>query len=441
MNTRHSKFINITLAILVLGYALPASGEADPGPAIEDKTSVLTLEDCIELALENNPKLVSSSHRAKSAEARAMQEGLLPNPELALEFEEFAGTGEFGDGDVWEATALISQPIELYGKRGKRKDAATKQAELAGWDYESRRLDLILEVKKAFYQALHAQERLARTEDLVGLVEQTHDAVSARVTAGKVSPVELEKSKVELSLAMVELARARAELDSARAALSSLWGSVNPCVFVVSGEFCHARPAPCYEDLLELIDRNPDLARGPDEVEFLEKSVDLEKAEAGSEMEVGFGVRYLAESEDTTYVAELSLPLAIFDRNQGGIERARLEMAAGKEDVRAAEVEAKLLLFQKQRELSSAYAEVCMLRDGALPGAETAFESVSEGYRAGKFNYLDVLDAERTLFETRESYLKALLSYHTAAAEVERIIGGPLPERGTAGFEANGEIK
>jgi cobalt-zinc-cadmium efflux system outer membrane protein len=67
------------------------------------------------------------------------------------------------------------------------------------------------------------------------------------------------------------------------------------------------------------------------------------------------------------------------------------------------------------------------LREQILPAAEESFEAVNLGYRSGKFGFLEVLDTQRTLFEVRGQYVEALAAYHRAKAEVERVIGSPVP--------------
>ena len=76
--------------------------------------------------------------------------------------------------------------------------------------------------------------------------------------------------------------------------------------------------------------------------------------------------------------------------------------------------------------LASAHDEVTALRSAVLPGSQETFDAVSEGYRLGKFGYLDVLDAQRTLIGAGSQYLRALSDYHKAIANVERLIGAPL---------------
>ena len=122
----------------------------------------------------------------------------------------------------------------------------------------------------------------------------------------------------------------------------------------------------------------------------------------------------------------LSIPLPIFDRNQGTILEARYQLAKAGEDRRTAEVRVLTDLAATYAELSSAFTEATTLNNEVLPGAQGAFEAFSEGYRQGKFGFLDVLDAQRTLFEARGQYLEALATYHRAVAEMERLIGEPL---------------
>ena len=105
---------------------------------------------------------------------------------------------------------------------------------------------------------------------------------------------------------------------------------------------------------------------------------------------------------------------------------AEHRLKRAEEERRAAEVRVTTALAEAFRELSTSHAEVRSLEANVLPGAESAFEAVNEGYRLGKFGLLDVLDAQRTLFGARAQYLSALRGYHQAVAEVERLIGEPL---------------
>jgi cobalt-zinc-cadmium efflux system outer membrane protein len=85
-----------------------------------------------------------------------------------------------------------------------------------------------------------------------------------------------------------------------------------------------------------------------------------------------------------------------------------------------------LRLNQSHHDLEEAQARVVSYEEKILPSAQKAMDQTSEGYRQGKFSYLDVLDAERTLVESRAAYSDALLDLNTAASELEKLLGAKL---------------
>ncbi len=122
----------------------------------------------------------------------------------------------------------------------------------------------------------------------------------------------------------------------------------------------------------------------------------------------------------------LSIPLPLFDRNRGGILAAHRKLDKAMDEQRAAENRLLAELAQNFQRLSAIHAEIATLRSDILPGARSAYEGATRGYQLGKFGILDVLDAQRTLFQARAQHLKALADYHRGSNDLERLIGGPL---------------
>ena len=77
-------------------------------------------------------------------------------------------------------------------------------------------------------------------------------------------------------------------------------------------------------------------------------------------------------------------------------------------------------------EETTVFTEATILADDVVPGAQTAFDAATQGYQVGKFDYLDVLDAQRTLFEAKGQYIRSLAKYHKAKIDVERLIAKSL---------------
>jgi cobalt-zinc-cadmium efflux system outer membrane protein len=138
---------------------------------------------------------------------------------------------------------------------------------------------------------------------------------------------------------------------------------------------------------------------------------------------VSAGLQRFEQTNNNALVVGLSIPIPIFDRNQGGIEEARHNLRKVEEQKKVADVKIKTELNSAYQILSASYLEAMMLKNDVLPAAQRVFDGLSEGYREGKFRYLDVLDAQRTLFDAQATYIEALANYHETSVEVERLIG------------------
>jgi cobalt-zinc-cadmium efflux system outer membrane protein len=391
--------------------------------AVEEPTGIVTLEQAVSLVILRNPELKAFSVEVRAQDARALQAGLFPNPEIEIEVENFGGEKELQDFDSSETTVQFSQLVELASKRPKRRRVATLERDLAGWDYEAKRADVLSETKQAFVDVLAAQERFSLMEELLSLAEQIFNTISERVKAGKVSPLEETRARVSYSTSLIDLERARRTLDASRKKLAALWGSGTLLFERVDGELKKITPIPSAAQLEDLISRNPDIARWTVEMEQRQEAVKLEKAGRIPDLTLSGGIRRLKETDDNAFVMGLSIPLPLFDRNQGGMREALQRQAKAAEEQRASELIVLNALAEAYQKLSTAYAEAKALQQDVLPGAQTAFDGASEGYRQGKFGYLDVLDAQRTFFEARGQYIEALASFHKSKAQVERLIG------------------
>ncbi len=390
---------------------------------VVEPTGVVTLKQALELALEHNPELKAFSWDIRAAEAGRLQAGLRPNPELGVEIEEIGGAGNRSGFDGAETTIAIAQPIEMAQKRARRTTLASLEKELAEWDHKAKRLDVTKEVTKAFVAVLAWQERLALTEELVRIAEQAHSAVTQRVEAGRDSPIEQTKSGVALATARIEPQRAMRTLESARKRLAAAWGARATRFDAVAGELDEISPAATSDELARHDGDNPDVARWQAEKKRRRAALELEKARAVSDVRLSGGLSWFNETDDSAAVLGLSIPLSVSDRNQGGIRKATYLLAKTQESGKAAEIQIIVSLEEAAQRLAGTYAEATALKNDVLPGAQSSFDAISEGYRDGKFDYLQVLDAQRTLFEARGRYIESLAAYHKAKADAERLIG------------------
>ncbi len=468
----------------------------------QNPSGALTLPDALALALEQSPDLEAFSWDIRVAEAREIQARLRPNPELSFEVEDLRfqsgpvirssrsgvsssrsieeQTIDTPNGPITfplprrsvtpelernresgaesglseaELTLRISQLIELGGKRTKRIRLANREREVAAWDYEVARANVLTDTAKAFYAVVAAQDRVKLAEELGVLAEQVLNTVIARVDAGKVSPIERSRGEVEFANVKLDIERTRRELDIARIQLAAHWGAS-------SAEFTHAEGSldatdgpPPLDNLKKRAEAIPDLSRWMAEIEQRDAAIELERANAKPDLTISLGLRSTGvgsrsetswgitgagdisyfrnrlspeDAREESLVLGFSLPLPIFNRNQGRILEAEHLASKAAAQRRSAGVRIQANLTAAYHALDSAYVAIQTYEAEILPKAIEAFEAMNEGYREGKFGLLDVLQTERALFDARSGLAEAKASYHQLVAEIERLTGEPL---------------
>lgn len=408
-------------------YAVP------PPPNIREQRvqlvepqGLLSIADVLSLALLHNPSLQDFAWDIRVGDVRTIRANLLPNPELSIEVENFLGSGQRSSFEQTETTLSLNQLLELGGKRAKRKVLANTERDLAIWDYESKRMDIIYQVATRYIDVLANQTRLKLATETAILAEDIYQTVVARVKAGKVSPLEQSKSRVELAKARISKARVLRKLISSKQNLAALWGSMNPLFKQAKGDLFAVQTVPEFSMLISRLNNNPDLARWSAEMERYRKAITLSKAQKIPDVTIMAGARHFADNDDFTAVAGASVPLFIFDNKQTGVDEANIYLTQAIQKHLAAKVAIRSALIDSYQLLKMSQVEVKMYRDEVLPSARNAFRASKEAYRLGKIGSLDLLDAQRTLFQSNSQHLEALAAFHLNVAKIERLTGGAL---------------
>ncbi|SCY64148.1 outer membrane protein, cobalt-zinc-cadmium efflux system [Nitrosospira sp. Nl5] len=415
--------------------ALPA-GHADHSlPSPPREKSDLTLRDAALLALQRNPELAAFARETRALQGVTQQAGLLPNPDLVIMAENAGNVQKANNNpalvsarevEQQETTIRLHQVIELGGKRAARVRAASLGEEVAGQDYEARRVGLIAQVANLFTEVLAGQERLRLAEGNVQLAQKVVNSVSKRVQAGKVPPIEETKVGVALSTTRIELEQARRDLAAARKRLALLWGNSSPQFNQVLGDLKSLVALPSFEVLAERVLTSPMALRAMKNIEQRKALLEVEHTRRVPNLTVIAGVLNHIHTGGTTVVAGISMPLQLFDRNQGNLREAHQRVDKAMDEQAATDLQLKTELAQTYEALSAAQNEIGILRIEVLPAARSAFDVTNRGYELGKFGFLEVLDAQRTLFQNEVLYVRALANYQRLVNEIERLIAAPI---------------
>jgi cobalt-zinc-cadmium efflux system outer membrane protein len=411
------------LTTLLVLFALPSRAETvAPSP----NAPILTLEEAIGRAVAASPRLDASRSTVAAAAGTERQAHLFPNPEVSLGAENIAGTGPYGGIANAELTYGISQFIELGGKREARQAAAAAERRAAETDLDAAKLDLIRDVTMAYAAVVAAEQNLRLARDLEATAQKVLEDVSRRVAAAK-DPL-FQKSRAEVALTTATIARQRAEeaLRGGRERLARYWNATTVAEGLAS-DTLYAADAPAALPIYEArLTKTPDIVRFERLREARQADLALAEAANVPDLRANVGVRQFPGSNDTAVVAGISLPIPVWNQNQGEIARASAEVRRMASELRAAQLERSQQLVDAWTEWKSAWIEIQKLRAEALPQAERAFNLALAGFRQGGFRYLDVLDAQRAFFETRGALLAALVRLQEARARVERLTGHAL---------------
>ena len=397
----------------------PAVGERAPQSAAAAAAEPLSLAKAIELALEGNPEVAAAKRQWEATEGQVLQGRSRPNPELAYSLED---TRSKTRTQSWQ----LNLPVELGGKRAARTKAAEKTREQAQAQLAELQATVRANVAAAYFDVLTAQERLVLARDSAALAKSSTDTVSKRVAAGKVSPVEESKARVAEAGVRVELAQAASEQRNALSRLFALLGRIDTPFTVLEGKAENLPSVPSLADLQPLISSAPGVVLARIEVDRRKALTALEQSKRVPDVTVSVGMQRSNETQRNVLLFGVSVPLPVFDRNQGNLlEALKLEDKA-RDELQAATVRLHSEVAQARERLSTITAEVQSLQQDVLPGAKSAYDAATIGFENGKFNFLEVLDAQRTYFTAKSQYLKALGEAHRAAADIDRLLGASM---------------
>ncbi|MFS2005455.1 TolC family protein [Duganella sp. CT11-25] len=399
-------------------YFLPLCVAAWPAYALAEiePAAPLTLQTALALAAGANSELSAARHEVQAVEGAVQQAGLSPNPSLSMERVDTRR-------DTRETTLQLSQPLELGGKRAARVQAAERGRDTATAELAVKQAQVHADVIAAYFAVLAAQEQLRLAREADELAQRAAAATGRRVVAGKVSPVEETRARVAASSVQLELMRAASTLATARKRLAGLWGNTAPRFERAEGAVDALPALPDQAALQQRLARSPAMALARSQLGRAQALAQVELSRRTPDVTLNIGSKRSEELGRTQAVFGVSVPLPFFDRNQGNVLESARRVDKARDELAATALRLDAELSQAREEFELALRQAHALRNDILPGAQSAYDAASTGFEYGKFGFLDVLDAQRTLLQAKSQYLNTLAEAHRAMAAIDRILG------------------
>ncbi|MCS6818168.1 MAG: TolC family protein [Blastocatellia bacterium] len=382
-------------------------------------------------AIENNLSLLAERYNLSIAEAKMITARLRPNPVVSMggDHLDWLGTGfneqnGAGPPEYFIRTDFL---IERGGKRRSRIEVAEQAREVARWQLLNATRTIVLEVQMAFVDVLLAKSNLALAEENLRLFNQIVQVNAARVNAGDLAPVELTRTRLAALQLQNAVMQAQSRLRLARQRLQGLMGrTVLSETFDVIGEL-RRDLVPVSLEVIEqqALNLRPDLQALKREQARALAEVRLQLAYGKADYSFGIEVRRQQgiAGKGNSIGVFFSLPLPIFNRNQGEIERARQELAQIEARLRALEADIRNEVRSAFQQCETARSLLTTIEADMLQQARQVLRTMEYSYRRGEASFVELLDAQRAFNDTMQSYNEARAEYARCLYLIDSISG------------------
>jgi len=415
------RWLIVHCSILLAAYA---------GASAQRVPERLTIEQAVAEALRNNLSLLAQHTNIGIAQARVLAARLRPNPVLSVEADhlDWLGTGfnDLNAGGPTEINFHTDFTWERGGKRRLRTEVAEAARSVAEFEFMNAARGTVLEVQTAFVDALLARDSLALARENLKFLERIVEINAARVRAGDLAEVELARSR--LAALQFENAVRQAELRQriALTRLETLLGRTPPTGRIeVTGELRREPLPPDLEGLRGLARQlRPDLLALQRDLRRAEADLRSQLAQAKPDYTLGTEYRrQQVNAKSNSLGFTLSVPLPVFNRNQGEIERARQEQRQTQLRLRALELAIAADIDNAFQQALTALGLLDNIEEKMLAQARSVRETTEYSYQRGEASLLELLDAQRAFNETMQAYLDARAEYARALYTIDAASG------------------
>lgn len=364
------------------------------------------------------PSVAAATAGVGAATAARQVAGLRPNPEFQAQVENVGGTGVYKRLRSSETTVGLALPLELAGKRPARVALATARLTRAQIQAEISRADLRLRITQLYIEAAAAERRAEVLAEQAGIAANALRIASDRVQVGDVSPIEQQRAEVLRINAQVAADSAVRQAQAARTNLATLLsapvnGPLDRAWFERIDDYGPPRPVDVEGTLT--------LAAAEADVRTADAQLRVARSLRVPDLTVSTFARRLEATNDTAAVFGISIPLPFFNSGSAFVAQSRSEQTQAIALRNLVVVDTRQQISSAQTEVANAAATARATGGPGLAAAQEVARIARIGWAQGKFDQIALLDAERTLSQTRQTYVDALAAYHDAQARLDRL--------------------
>lgn len=380
----------------------------------------LSLEQLQSIAIDMNPSLQRAAAEVNAARGRCIQVGLNPNPDVGIDFQQLGSSGlaeQYG--------ASVSQEIVRRQKLRLNRAVGAHQVHELEQDYMAQRQRVLTDVRIAFIRALRAQRQIDVTRELVAISERALVVAQQLRMAQEVGKADVLQAELEVENARIELRNAENRHAAVWRELAAVTGQSGLVIQTLEGDlFAEKEPIRFEQALSVLQTSSPEISSAVERIEAARCQLAREQIEPMPNVTVSGLVNWRdngANGQSDGGLA-VSVPLPLWNRNQGAIQQARFELVAAQRELEQRTLDLQQRLAPTYERYSNARQQSQTYREQIIPRAEETLELTRTAYELGEVSFVNLLTIQRTYAENRLRFIDSLEALRVAEAEIEGLL-------------------
>ena len=387
----------------------------------------LTLNQAWNQVKTANPTISSAQASISAAQGQQIQANLIPNPTFNTTQGNIPGLGAYSNNPNAQSTYSISQIIELGGKRSDRRNIADAQFEQARINYQINNAELFAQVVTTFLNVAEAEEKLRLNNRSIDLNKKTIMVIKQRIDAGRTSALDLQTAKISLNNSYLEKIAIKSELASARYTLAKFWNGSDNNIDKILMPSIREMPLMGLSYYFSRISKNWQLQASFQAEKVTQAEIKLAEAKRYPDITVGVGIDHYFQNSDpkghNAVMGEISVPIPIFDRNQGNVATAHESYIKSFSETQNNELLLKKSIVNTYQLAMQAKNQTNILKNGIVPESRNNLNLAKMGYERGKYSYLDLLNAQQKLIDAQMREINTIFMYRKAWFMLQILIG------------------
>jgi cobalt-zinc-cadmium efflux system outer membrane protein len=424
---RLSTAVVVLVTLSALADATVRAGEAE---------NKLFLSQAVEEALKNNPEIHAFKSKLESARARGNQSTYLEDPELNIEAWAVPLNQPTRIRSANPIVLGVRQKVPFFGKRGLKGEIALSEVRMAEEELRAKEVEITAKVKNAYAEYFMASKNVEITQAHLELIRQTSLSAENLYKVGKAPQQDIIKALLEQTDLLNKLNSAERDLGTVKARLNTLLGRHPATTLALAEEPKLVSMFVKAEELEKrALEWKPELRASEQDVRKTDRAIELARRNQ-KYPDFMLGIQYWVAPDQRpkhmyTPMVSLTIPFSPWTKGKHDyeVEEALAEHQAAKSQHDAMKNTTLFEVRELFLKARAAEKSVTFYKDGLLPQAEQSFGAAVSSYQTGQVNFMTLLEAQRTIRDTRLGYYRALVEFEQSVVDIEKAVGVTLPRQ------------